>query len=209
MSGPGGLDLVVLLPGKDERETVDALLGSRSESLGIRPVRYRLIVHPRRDPGCLNEAPEVLSGFAGRADHALVLFDHEGSGREGSPSDTLTRGLTEELESAGWAGRAGVVVFQPELESWVWGPSPAVDEAIGWARREPGLRTWLSQRGFLPGAGGKPARPKEAIEAALREVRIPRSSAIYRRIAETAGLRRCQDPSFLRFREILTGWFGR
>lgn len=209
MSGPGRLDLIVLLPGKDERETLDALMSTRRESLGIRPIQYRLVVHPRRDPGCLNEAPEVLSSFVGRADHALVLFDHEGSGREDRDPDALAEELTHRLNLAGWQGRAAVVVLQPELESWVWSPSPAVDEAVGWARREPGLRTWLSQRGLLPADEVKPARPKEALEAALREVRIPRSSAIYRRIAETVGLRRCQDPSFRRFRQILADWFGR
>ncbi|GIW95327.1 MAG: hypothetical protein KatS3mg110_3368 [Pirellulaceae bacterium] len=34
------LDLVLLVPGKDERECFDALLSDRAESLGIRVVQY-------------------------------------------------------------------------------------------------------------------------------------------------------------------------
>jgi hypothetical protein len=53
----------------------------------------------------------------------------------------------------------------------------------------------------------KPSRPKELLEVVLHRTRKPRSSALYRQLAGTVGLRGCQDSSFLRFREILQEWF--
>jgi hypothetical protein len=53
----------------------------------------------------------------------------------------------------------------------------------------------------------KPRRPKEAFEAALKEKRIQRSSAIYKQIASKASSRGCRETSFLQFQEILQRWF--
>ena len=54
---------------------------------------------------------------------------------------------------------------------------------------------------------GKPVRPKEAAEAALRKVRRPRSSNIYRKLAEVVSLQLCTDPAFLKLKSILQNWF--
>lgn len=63
----------------------------------------------------------------------------------------------------------------------------------------------------LEGALNRPKslgiRPKEALEAALSRIKLPRSSAIYRRIADRASMRRCTDPAFHRFRLALASWF--
>ena len=53
----------------------------------------------------------------------------------------------------------------------------------------------------------KPARPKEAFEAALREARKPRSASLYQQIAERVSLRRCTDTAFLELKSILNNWF--
>jgi hypothetical protein len=45
------------------------------------------------------------------------------------------------------------------------------------------------------------------MEAALREVRIPRSSSLYGQLAEKVGLQRCADESFRRFGNVLVSWF--
>lgn len=47
MSNGFSLDLIVLVPGKDERETLDGLLSTRINSLGIRRISFQLLVHPR------------------------------------------------------------------------------------------------------------------------------------------------------------------
>lgn len=44
---------------------------------------------------------------------------------------------------------------------------------------------------------GKPADPKAAVEKALVAARKPRSSALYRELAENVNLDQCQDPSFI------------
>lgn len=200
-------DLVVLAPGKDERETFDALLSSRWKSLGIRQIRYQILVHPRRDSGCLREAPEVLEPFVARANRALVVFDHEGSGREADPPDQVADSLRARLARAGWGERAEVLVLQPELENWVWSDSPHLDQVAGWSGRNPPLRQWLRNQRLGPVGHPKPPRPKECFEQALRHVGMPRSSALYRRLAEQVSLERCADPAFSRFRELMRGWF--
>ena len=43
--------------------------------------------------------------------------------------------------------------------------------------------------------------------AVLRETRVKPSAAIFAEAARKVGLDRCQDRSFLRFRQILRDWF--
>ncbi len=72
-----------------------------------------------------------------------------------------------------------------------------------------GVREWLRERGFAFEANGKPTRPKESLEAALRIPGLPRSSALYQTIAEKISLRRCTDEAFIRLRKQLVEWFPR
>lgn len=207
MTAGDPLDLIALVPGKDERETLDGLLSSRQQSLGIASIRYEILVHPRRDAGCFHEAPAVLQSFLRRARRALVLFDFEGSGLEDRAADEIAVDLLRRLSAAGWEERAGVVIIDPELEIWLWADSPRVEAELGWSGRDRPLRDWLQENGWLKTGRQKPERPKEALEKVLREVRIPRSAAIYGRLARRVGLRHCEDPSFHRFCEILRTWF--
>jgi len=70
------------------------------------------------------------------------------------------------------------------------------------------LRQWLQKKGYLNQGQEKPARPKEAMEAVLYRTRTPRSSAIYQRLAARVSLHRCTDRAFVRFRNVVQGWFG-
>jgi hypothetical protein len=45
------------------------------------------------------------------------------------------------------------------------------------------------------------------VERALYEVRIPRSSKIYGKLASRVSVERCTDASFARFRDVLRRWF--
>jgi len=201
------LDLVLLVPGKDEKSVLETLLLRRTESLGIRPVRFQTLVHPNRDSGCLRQASELLRGFLGLAEHALVVFDHVGSGQESLPPDELNTELERRLAASGWNDRAKVVVVEPELEGWVWSGSPHVDRVFRWERRQPDLRTWLCDQGLWPADDPKPGDPKRAVELALRNAGIPRSSAVYGRLAEHVGLSSCANTSFRRLKGILAEWF--
>ncbi|MBI2506030.1 MAG: hypothetical protein HYW07_22680 [Candidatus Latescibacteria bacterium] len=201
------LDLVALVPGKDEQETLEGLLSERRESLQIRTVRREILVHPRLDPGCFHEAPAVLQSYQDRAARALVLFDHEGSGQEDRSAGALAHEVESRLSESGWEDRACVLVVQPELEAWVWSDSPEVDAVLGWGGHIPQLRPWLAAQGFWPQGQAKPLRPKESFLAALREVHTRRSSAIFRQLAEKVGLERCQDRTFAELKKILKSWF--
>jgi hypothetical protein len=202
------LNLVMLVPGKNERETFEGLLTSRQESLGIRNIHFEILVHPRRDPGCFLEAPVVLQPYQKRAEYSLVVLDHQGSGQENRSTDIVAKDLLDRLKKSGWKKkRTAVLILQPELENWVWSDSREVDRAIGWQSHTPNLRRWLATNNLWPQGTIKPPKPKECLEAALREVRIKRSSAIYRQLAERVGLQRCQDQGFLQFRNLMRNWF--
>jgi hypothetical protein len=204
---PPRRDLIVLVADKDMEAVVAGLLG-RPQSFAIRSVEYDLFVHPRRDPGCLNEASEFLRSFCNTYGHALVLFDHEGCGREGTPPNELADLVREQLESAGWAGRSEAVVLAPELEVWIWTDSPHVARCLGWAHHAPPLRQWLEDSGYWTPGVTKPREPKASLEEALREVRKPRSSAIYGELARSVSLRGHNEPAFLRLAGTLRKWFG-
>lgn len=201
-------DLVILAAGKNESEVVRTVVERRHESLGIRPVRYSVLNHPRRDPGCLREAPQILKTYLSRAARALVVFDWEGSGREEQTASELEDEVTSMLELDGWTDRCAVVVIAPELEVWLWTNSPHVSRTFGWGNDYAALVAALQSRGFQFDRG-KPNRPKEAVEVCLREKRIQRSSALYAEIAAKVSLSKCVDRSFEKLRETLVVWFAK
>jgi len=200
-------DLVVLVADKNIEAVMVGLLG-RPQSLGIRAISFDVFVHPRRDPGCLTGADDFLRPFSSAYHCALVLFDHEGCGREQSAPESLADEVQARLERIGWADRAQAVVLAPELEVWAWTGSPHVPRCLGWAGREPPLRDWLANSGYWHPDEAKPRQPKAAFEAALREVRKPRSSAIYSDLARSVGLKGHVEPAFFRLTQTLQRWFG-
>jgi hypothetical protein len=166
------------------------------------------VVHPHRDPGCLSQSLDILTLYRNTYLHALVLFDREGSGQEHLAREQLEDRVEQQLNTAGWQGQSRAIVLDPELEVWLWNNSPHVALALGWRDTKIDLRQWLVDNDFpTETSTGKPRRPKEAVETVLRHVRKPRSSAIYREIAEKVSLTKCGDVSFLRFRQILQSWF--
>ena len=201
-------DLVVLVADSNAKFAVTGLL-SRHRSLRIRSPSHDVYVHPERDPGCCLKAHEFLRGFTAAYSHALVLFDREGRGREDESRASLENEVNGRLFRSGWGDRSAVIVIEPELDAWVWSRSPHVDSVLGWQGKRPSLREWLENGGHLQPGAAKPSRPKEALDAALRHVRKPRSSSLYRRMAEKVSLERCEDPAFLRLRELLRRWFPR
>lgn len=207
ISTPIEFDLVILAAGRNESEIVKTVAEQRHDSLGIRAIRCSVLTHPRRDPGCLRESPQILQTYLTRASRALVVFDWEGSGREERTASELEVEVTEMLEAQGWAGRCAVIVITPELESWLWTSSPHVSRILGWGDDYSALVSALEARGFNF-VDGKPDRPKEAVEACLRERRIQRSSALYGEIAARVSLTRCVDPAFKKLRSSLVEWFG-
>jgi hypothetical protein len=197
-------DLVLLVADKNAQYALTGAL-QRSEALGIRPIEFDFRVHPGRDGGARKSGTEVLALERRRFQHALLVFDFEGSGTDLPDAPALEAQLDDRLR-ARWGGAAKAIVIEPELEIWVWGSDNAVAESIEWPAGKP-LRKWLREHGFELQPSEKPTRPKEALEAALRVPGLPRSSALYRRIAEKISLQRCTDSAFIRLRNQLAMWF--
>ena len=202
------MDLVVLVPDRNIEYAVRGIL-SRRESLGIRAITVELHSHPEHDPGCFAKGPEFLLFAVKKTAHALVVFDHHGSGQD----YTMDRAAMEvdveqRLSAAGWEGRCAVVVIAPELEKWVWSASPHVDAALGWTGRTPRLRAWLQEHGHWAANEAKPSRPKDAVLAAIRAVGKSRTSRLYADLAGKVGFNQCTDEAFVKLRQVLHGWFG-
>ncbi len=207
MSSEFQFDLVVLTACKDQRVALETLLSKRAADLGIHPVRATYLVDPNKDPGCRGAPDRILRQYLRSAHRALVVFDREGSGRETRSPDQLEEDVSGILAANGWEDRGAAVVLDPELEQWVWSDSSHVDRILGWRGRTPPLRDWLVSAGWVDGAATKPARPKDAFRAAIRQTRQQLSSSLFGDLAESVNFSRCQDRSFLRLRAILQDWF--
>ena len=199
-------DLVVLASDKDLRHALKGMLG-RPEALSIRPIEADVLVHHEHDPACALRGVDFLANLSGQYRYGLLIFDHEGSGKEATAPLELQEELNQEFAGSAWGDRARAIVLAPELEAWIWSGSPHVDEVAGWVNRDPGLRPWLIEQGYLEEGQAKPASPKEAFQAALRETRTPRSASLYEQLASQVSLRQCTDRAFGELRGVLGNWF--
>lgn len=200
-------DLVVLVADADMRLTIETLL-RRSQSFNIRAVSYEIFSHPERDPGCFRKAVDFLVPFSRRYRYALVLFDRHGCGREQDRREELEQDVEERFADTDWRDRVAAIAIDPELEIWVWSDSPEVDRVLGWTGRSPSLREWLQEeKNLWPVGLPKPDDPKKAMRSALKDVRKPVSSSLFRDLAKTVGIRRCADPAFDKFKATLANWF--
>ena len=198
-------DLVLLAAVKNIEHGLRGLL-SRPEAIGIRAITSKIYVHPQRDPACARKAHEFLRQFASDYHRALVVFDHQGCGRENREPTQLEEDLRPQLAVNGWDGRAQAIVIVPELEAWVFSTSPDVETCLKWTGPAP-LRTWLQDKGLWPQERAKPPDPKTALEKALATLRRPRSSAIYESLGRTVDLAGCHDGAFNRLTTVLQQWF--
>jgi hypothetical protein len=198
-------DLVVLVADICMEKTVEGLL-SRPAVLGVGKVGSYVRRHPHHD-AVGKRAAEFLRTYLGSFSHALVMFDREGSPYEKQSASETERKVTDILARSGWDDRAACVVIDPELEIWVWSSSPHVARCLGWKWRDMQPKEWLVSQGLWPSNSPKPDSPKECMDRVLRRAKLPRSAAIFRELSQEVNPRGCTDPSFLRFKSILQGWF--
>ena len=201
-------ELIVLVADKNTQFTLEGLL-TRHQTFGMRALREEdvdIYMHPRRDPGVYKEAAAFLRPYQNQYDYALVFLDREGSGQEQKAASDIADDIKQDLVRTGWTNRAEVIVFDPELEIWAWVNSPCLATHTGWEDLR-SLRNFVKNREFWEEEALKPSRPKEAFETLLREKRIPRSSAIYRKIAADVNFRDCVDPAFAKLKSVLKQWF--
>ncbi len=200
-------DLVLLVPDKHIEYTLKGVL-TRNQALGIRQIEFDCFAHPEHDPGCFRASESFLRPFINRYGYALVLFDREGCGKEQLSREAIEQDVETRLSQSGWHERAKTIVLDPEIEIWVWSDSPHVDKVLGWEGKQPDLRTWLQRQKFLSLDQPKPERPKEAMQAALRQSSKSQSSALFLQLAEKVSFNRCTDPAFLKLKNTLQHWFA-
>ncbi len=201
-------DLIILTADKNAHDGIEGLLSKRQESLGI-SLKYDIFTHLERDPGCYLRGSDYLSGFSKQYRYALIIFDYEGCGNKADNPEEIEKELETQLSLNGWKERSAVIVVNPEIDVWLWSDSPHVSEIIGWKNQPVELKQWLLNEGFITDLKQvKPERPKEALEAAMKKTWKPRSSSIYKGIAEKVSLKGCQDRAFGKFIAVLSKWFG-
>ena len=159
----------------------------------------------QNDPGLFARASELLLPIRNRYRHAVVMIDADWGGSPGSAK--IQKKMEDHFSNAGWHSENSLVlVHEPEIENWIWSDSPHTSSAMGWENWEQ-LREALETNQWLEPGSMKPSRPKEAAEWALRKKRIPRSSALYKKITAHISVNRCQDRAFRTLRETLKRWF--
>ena len=200
-------DILLVVADDDIGVGIRNLLEHRHIALGIRELTVDVFNMQYHDPECFAKSHEVIRERKGAFRKFLILFDHEGSGQEGLPVDEVEEDVRKRLRHVGCADCADVVVFEPEFDIVAWSDSAEVDRALGWQGRETPLREWLVAEGWIEGDEPKPRRPKEALQAALRETRTPWSASVFAQLARNVGVERCTDASFGRLKDILRRWF--
>lgn len=199
-------DLLCLVADKNMEAVFRGLL-SRHQALQIRPIDFETIVHPQRDPGCLQTGADLLREAGEGYAHGVLIFDFAWEGCPARTANKLEEIARERMKMQNLLGWGEVVVIDPELENWLFTNSPRFSQAVGW--NDPiDIREWLHVERLWPFEAQKPSDPKRAMEAIFRKTRRPRSSAIYRIIASKVSFQGCVDNSFLRLRDILQNWFG-
>jgi len=197
------LDLVILVADTDAEWTVRTLLRQRYPALRIREIAFEVFRHPQRDAGVFLHAHEFLRAYVGQADHAMVLLDREGSGRESLSPLEIEGRIEDALLQNGWRPeQIAAIALDPELEVWVWSPSPHVADIIGLEASV--LHQILVQTPKTP--LGKPQRPKETLLQALYRSKRPFSARLFQELAARVSLR-CEERAFAKFRDTLQQWF--
>ena len=123
---PDQKDLIVLVADLDMEEAMKGIL-NRHQALNIHKISFDIRKHPDRDSGCRTRGVEFLRNFEALYSYAILMFDHEGSGRETETVVEIEYQLDQQLGANGWNNRAATIVFEPELEIWIWSDSPEVD----------------------------------------------------------------------------------
>ncbi|MFO7775152.1 MAG: hypothetical protein R6W89_05080 [Candidatus Hydrogenedentota bacterium] len=209
-------ELFVVVADLDAENVIKTLLSQRQPALGINldfnanPAPHGdLLRYSGRDSGCYGKAADVLRSPRETHKHAMLLLDRHGSGAESRPREDIEEELEKKLrQNGGGEDNICVIVFDPELEAWVWAGSRHVSDVLGWSNDPEQLRQYLNAKGLWPPENSKPPRPKEAMEEALRKKKAGAPAPLFAKLASHVSLERCHDPAFAKFKTALRRWFG-
>lgn len=207
-------DLVVFVADLTMEKAIETFLTRpdfhRPHNLNVRSFAFDpatdLIRIPGNDAGVFTKGHEWVREFAGGYRHAVLVFDRE----YGTDADAtaLRNDLCARVCATGWdAARFCVVVIDPELEAWVWQRNQRVAAPLRF-ESVPDMVAAVRAAGLeWPDDQAKPARPKEALRAVVRQRGIGWSSAIHRSVIASVSLVGCQDLAFVELRTALQRWF--
>jgi len=89
-------DLVILAADKDMEHALKGLF-TRPEALDIRLIETDILVHPQHDPACARRGVAFLSNLSERYRYGLLMFDHEGSGKEQDAIEEIEQSINEDF----------------------------------------------------------------------------------------------------------------
>jgi hypothetical protein len=157
----------------------------------------------QNDPGLYTRGHELLRSYQRTHRHAVIVLDEAWDGSPGAAK--IEAKMRRDLEESGWVReQVEVIVICPELEVWVCHDSPQVARVLG---VQASLKELLVREQLWQADKPKPDDPKTGIERVLRQVRMPRSSALFKKITSEISVKRCIDPAFGRLRDALQRWF--
>lgn len=201
-------DLLVLVADGDAVQMFEGLLRHFKDKEKLN-FSFDIIKHPQHDPGVMNNASKIVRLFICKYRYIIAELDYEGCGKEKSKTvEQVEEMVFNNLSANGWAGRCAVIAINPELEQWLWGPSPLhLQSAIDWEFEET-IYEFAESNGFLLRGQQKPERPKEAFESIRKQARFQTSSSVFKNFASKASYKRCTDRAFLKLKKRLIDWFG-
>lgn len=205
MADPATKDLIVLSADKSMKLAFEAIL-KRHQAIEIREISFHVIVQPTYDSGVLRSGALLLQSQSRNFRYAIAVCDRHGCGQEQRSRQDLEATIEQQL-AIHWFDRSAAIVIDPELEQWFWAKSPHVPKVIAWPEDLQHLQSWLLEQGLWPEGAAKPPAPKEALEAALYQVRKQKSSALFSKLGDVVSLQRCADPAFQKLISTLKGWF--
>lgn len=210
-------DLFILVADIEIRNMIQSLLQRLMDRGSVRRFTFD-IKSDGRDAGCFRRGPDYIpapkysANPEGLYAHFMIAFDRDGSGVESWSPEDIASDVVDRACRRGWnQDDVACVVLIPEIESWVWTDTKHTADAMGWESLSR-LKEWLAtKKNHQLASNGKPIRPKEALEDAIKEAQKTnpkiRFADVHSTIAQSASLERCTDPSFLHFKETLLRWF--
>lgn len=211
-------DLIVLASDAEMKSLLERLIerGQAGRSC-TRPFRWRCLRDPRRDT-VWREPHRPLALFLEMDCSFLVVWDHQGSGREEQrPEDLESEAVRRLTEHGVPRDRVLAVAFEPELEI-SWRPAwPRVKQIVAEERREEPpddsmiltAAQRVNPRLRIPDdfEAALARYPKELFEALVRLLRLRRSPPLYAKLGERISLRAVKrEPALARVANAISNW---
>ena len=198
-------DVVVLVADKDMESTLQGLL-VRHRSLETRPIEFTVYRHPGRDSGCRTQGVPFLRSFCNQFEHAMLIFDHEGSGGESASAEKWEQNLEarttgQRLGRSRRRHRTRSRTRDLGLERF---PRSRPGRWMGRTNSRPS--TWLVEEGYLDGPAREAQSPQGRFHHASLGFRKQPSSSLFTKLAQSVGFRRCHDRSIHQTQRTLQEW---